>query len=209
MTCHKEAEKPVSDRDSRLQFDSKDELATWLHFHGVDITHWGRNSAKSIANLWLELQNGESILQLDRITRQPLRMVRVVEVQVRLGNRHLVEAAQLFADGRTRQRNRPPSEKMHPHETPLAAARRCILEELAVAPSAITLPYQIPVARITRFASDSYPNLTSEYTFYIVHAHVAGLSTTTFTTNNAAHIEGDPVVAHQWQWQEDSETGRQ
>ncbi len=177
---------------------SLQQLIDWLKTHGIDTNRWGQGDAKSVADLWQELQYGESTLQAD----PPLRRVQVVEVHVTNDERHLIERAQHFADGRVRSRNRPPSEKMHPAETALEAAQRCLIEELALSPTAISFPpQQIPV-RTVRDKSDSYPNLTSEYTFYTVFAQVDGLPTTSFTTPNAAHGDGDPIIAHQWEWVE-------
>lgn len=172
------------------------QLIEWLKTEGIDTTAWGQGDAKSVADLWQELQHGESTLQAD----PPLRRVQVVEVYVQEGDRLLIERAQHFADGRVRTRNRPPSEKMHPAEAPLEAAQRCLVEELMLAPSVIHFPPQPIPVRTVRDKSDSYPNLTSEYTFYTIFAHVNGLPTTSFTTPNAAHSDGDPIIAHQWEW---------
>ncbi len=184
-------------KDDPLPYPTLNQLRTWLHAHAIDTSAWGQGAAKALLDLWRELHQGESTLQAD----PPLRRVQVVEVHVTNGGRRLIERAQHFADGRVRTRNRPPSEKMHPLEEPLAAARRCLVEELAVPPAAITFPAQQITARTVRSESDSYPNLISEYTFYTVRAHVTGLPTTPFITPNAAHAAGDPVVAHQWEWE--------
>ena len=171
-------------------------LQAWLETQGVDTTHWGQADAKTIADLWSELQHGESTLYAD----PPLRRVKVVEVTVRQGTQLLIEREQHLADGRVRLRNRPPSEKMHPGEEPMDAARRCLIEELALSGTAITFPPQEITARTVRDESGSYPNLVSEYLFYSIAACVEGLPTSTFTIPNAAHADGDPVVAHLWAW---------
>jgi hypothetical protein len=41
----------------------------------------------------------------------------------------------------------------------------------------------------------------TQFTFYRVAVQVQLLPDAPFTTNNAAHHHGDPVVAHRWQWQ--------
>jgi len=174
------------------------ELQAWLQTQSIDTTNWDHADAKSVADLLTELQHGESTLHSD----PPLRRVRVVEVLIRNANKILIEQEQHFADGRVRLRNRPPSEKMHPDETPLAAAQRCLSEELALSADAITFPpQQIPVRTVCD-ESGSYPNLTSEYCFYTVVATVQGLPTDAFMTTNAAHLAGDPVVAHSWSWRD-------
>ncbi len=172
------------------------QLLEWLKTQGIDTTAWGQGDAKSVGDLWQELLHGESTLQAD----PPLRRVQVVEVYVRENDRLLIESAQHFADGRVRTRNRPPSEKMHPAEAPLEAAQRCLVEELAIDPAALSFPLQQIPMRTIRDESGSYPNLSTEYTFYTVFARVHGLPSTSFTTPNAAHSDGDPIIAHQWEW---------
>lgn len=181
-------------------FTDAGQLKSWLRAHGVDTTGWGQQAAKTVADLWQEVQQGECQLILDETTHRPLRTVQVVEVHIIWEDKLLHEQSQQFADGRIRTRNRPPSEKLHPGETPLAAARRCIQEELAVAVTAITVPLQTPAKRVVCDESGSYPSLLSEYTFYTVHARVVGLPEHDFTTPNAAHSDGDPIVAHHWSW---------
>jgi len=171
-------------------------LTTWLHTHQIDTTAWGQGAAKQVDDLWHELMAGESTLQAD----PPLRCVRVVEVLVEQAGRRLVEAAQQLADGRVRVRNRPPSEKLKPGEAPFAAAVRCLVEELTVDPATITAANTPITERTVLDESGSYPGLQTAYTFYQVHLVVAGLPLTAFTTANAAHGPGDPVVAHQWAW---------
>lgn len=183
--------------NSNSTFATTDQLTHWLHTHQIDTTSWGQGAAKQVADLWQELVDGESTLQAN----PPLRCVEVVEVLVEREGQRLVETAQHFADGRVRARNRPPSEKLKPGEAPLAAAQRCLVEELAIEESRITVARQEITERVTLDESGSYPGLTTRYTFYRVYLQVAGLPTTPFTTTNAAHGDGDPVVAHQWAWQ--------
>ncbi len=179
-------------------FENPQALASWLHAHDIGTEHWGQDGAKSVADLWQEVCHGESALY----DVAPLRRVRVVELLVLAGNRQLIEDAQTLVTGQVRRRNRPPSEKMHPTEDPLTAARRCLVEELGVAATAIFIePAQAIGERQTTTESASYPGLLTHFTFYQVTAHVHNLPTTNFTTPNAAHAHGDPVVAHQWRWQ--------
>jgi len=182
--------------DDMNPFPTPDQLNSWLHAQQIDTSRWGEGEAKSVADLWQELQHGESTLQGD----PALRRVRVAEVYVVRGDQFLIERAQHFADGRIRSRNRPPSEKMHPNETSLAAAQRCLIEELAVDPTTISIASQQIAIRTIRKQSDSYPNLLSEYTFYTVYTQVDSLPSGSFVTPNAAHSDGDPVIAHQWDW---------
>lgn len=177
-------------------FPTAADLAQWLHAQGVDTAAWGHGDAKTVADLWQEHHHGECTLAAD----PALRIVHVVEVRVEQQGLLLIETEQQFADGRVRVRRRPPSEKLRPEEAPVAAAQRCLSEELALSPAAISFPTQEIPTRTLRDDSSSYPNLPSEYTFYTVHAQVTGLPTTSFTTPNAAHAAGDPIIAHRWAW---------
>lgn len=171
-------------------------LTHWLHTRQIDTSTWGQGAAKQVADLWQELVAGESTLQAD----PPLRCVAVVEVLVEREGQCLVETAQHFVDGRVRTRNRPPSEKLKPGEAPLAAAQRCLVEELGIEERRIRVVPREITERVTLDESGSYPGLTTRYTFYRVYLQVADLPTAPFTTTNAAHGDGDPVVAHQWAW---------
>lgn len=180
-------------------FTDPQALAAWLHEQQIDTTTWGQANAKAVTDLWREVQNAESIL----CAEMPLRRVRVVELCVQAGDRRLIEAAQLFASGQVRRRHHPPSEKMLPTEDPFTAARRCLTEELNVAADAVVIfPPQAVDARIELSESTSYPGLLTQFTFYPIYVQVPHLPTAEeFTTLNAAHAHGDPVIAHQWRWQ--------
>lgn len=179
-------------------FETPQALADWLHTHQINTAYWGQGAAKSVTDLWQEIQHAESVLY----DEPPLRRVRVVELRVLDGDRQLIEMAQTLVTGQVRRRNRPPSEKMHPAEDPLTAARRCLVEELGVDPTAIAIASTQAIReRQETVESASYPGLATQFTFYQVTAHVPHLPTTDFTTHNAAHTHGDPIVSHQWHWQ--------
>lgn len=179
-------------------FEDPQALTVWLQTHQVTLERWGEGDAKSVADLWREVQNAESMLY----DEAPLRRVRVVELCVQDGERALIEAAQTLVSGQVRQRNQFPSEKMFPTEDPFAAARRCLAEEMGVtAETPVHFPPQTVAVRQVLRESASYPGLLTQFTFYRVIAHVPTLPTTDFSIPNVAHAHGDPVVAHHWRWQ--------
>ena len=179
-------------------FETPQQLALWLQQHQINLAQWGQGAAKSVVDLWREVQNAESTLYAEA----PLRRVRVVELVVQDGARQLIEAAQTLATGQVRHRNQPPSEKMLPDEEPFGTARRCLLEELGVDGAAdVSFPPQQVRERQELVESTSYPGLITQFTFYQVVAQVQHLPPTDFTTTNRAHDHGDPVVAHHWHWQ--------
>lgn len=179
-------------------FENPQLLAQWLQSQQIDLTLWGQGNAKSVEDLWREVQNAESALYAEA----PLRRVRVVELLVQDGDRQLIEDAQILVSGQVRRRNQPPSEKMLPGEDPFATARRCLLEELGIDDAAaVHIPTQQVRERQLLLESASYPGLVTQFTFYRVVAQVQQLPATDFTTTNAAHTHGDPVLAHRWRWQ--------
>ncbi len=181
-----------------LTFPTPAALAAWLHTHQIDTTSWGQGTAKTVDDLWRETQQAESALYPEA----PLRRVQVVELLVEADGRQLIEAEQLLTSGQVRRRNQPPSEKMLPGEDPMATALRCLAEELAVTDEQqIHFPPQQIRERQLLVESASYPGLVTQFTFYRVSVQVAALPDTPFTTTNAAHHHGDPVVAHHWHWQ--------
>lgn len=185
-------------------FENPQQLALWLQSHQINLDQWGQGNAKSVEDLWREVQNAESALYAEA----PLRRVRVVELLVQDGDRQLIEDAQLLVSGQVRRRNQPPSEKMLPDEDPLRAARRCLVEELGIeSATGVRFPPQQIRERQELVESASYPGLITQFTFYQVVAQVEHLPATNFTTPNAAHAYGDPVVAHHWRWQRRHEQG--
>ena len=179
-------------------FENPQQLALWLQGHQINLDHWGQQGAKSVEDLWREVQHAESLLYAEA----PLRRVRVVELVVQDGDRQLIEAAQTLVSGQVRRRNHPPSEKMLPDEEPFGTAQRCLVEELGIDDATdVRFPPQQIRERQELVDSASYPGLITQFTFYQVVVQVQHLPATDFTTTNAAHAHGDPVIAHHWHWQ--------
>ena len=90
---------------------------------------------------------------------------------------HLVEAVQVWPDGRQKKRGRLLSETLRPTEEPVEGALRGLCEELGSIATAANI--EIEEASLTtwreRVDSPSYPTLPSEYTLYQVSARVHGL----------------------------------
>lgn len=189
----------VSALAGRRQFTTADDLSAWLHEQRVDTSAWGVAGAKSVQNLWNEVWRGEAQLFAD----PPLRLVQVVRVIIRRDRRVLIEASQTFTDGRKRERNRPPSEKVMPSEEPLAAARRCLMEEMGIAPDSITVHRESYQQERLFGESQSYPGLDSCYFFHVVEATVQGLPDGPFSTQEQTPGPGEPVSRHDWEWREE------
>ncbi len=177
-------------------------LGAWLMAQGVDWTAWGTGNAKSLADLWRELEEGETVLQ----ERPLLRVVNVVQVIVRRDDWVLLEAEQEFGDGQRRHRNQPPAEKIKPGEDYMAAAARCLQEELDVAPGQIQLFPETHRLTETYTHSPSYPGLPALYNLHVVEAAVSGLPARDFWRDNRSFAAGDPVKRHKWVWRRPAPT---
>lgn len=181
---------------NQVSVTSVAELETWLTANDMDISRWGVGGAKSVKNLWDEINQGESQLQAD----PPLRVVQVVNVIIRQGGRVLVETKQEFGENQTRERSMPPAEKIKPGESPVEAAIRCLQEEMEVSPDRVKILAWSAEPEQVRLESPSYPGLISNYIRYEVEAKVTGLPRRPFSTVEAVHDDGDPVKNHQWLW---------
>lgn len=177
------------------QFANPDDLAAWLKAAGIDISNWGQGNAKSVADLWLEYASGESVFD----DAPPARVVAVAQVIIRRGDAVLLEIAQEFADGRRRERLRPPSEKLKRGEEPLAAALRCLSEELGLSARDVVIENARP-STVQTVDSPSYPGLPTRYRFTTFDAAAPGLPDEDFYRDNAA--PGDPIRRHHWGWRQ-------
>jgi len=202
-------------------FSTAEELRGMLRARGCDVDAWGAEAegraTKTVDELWEEIEMGECDLRIDRdgIRRQ----LSVVKVRVRGPSGaavELVEASQIFSDGRTRKRGLPLSEKMFPGEKPLDAAERGIVEELgsAIREKRSLWPIELVEDSVVEWAetrtSKSYPDLLSHYSLFQVDAVVHGLPSESFSTveydDRCTTTLGGPAIdcqlklAHTWDW---------
>lgn len=173
--------------------DSAGELREWLEKNGIDCAAWGTGGAKSVRQLYDEVVAGETVLEDD----PPLRRVEVVTLRVRQGGEELVEAAQLMSDGSVRRRDLAPAEKVKPGEDVVAAALRCLGEELGVGAAGVVVERVSEPREPGAQPSPSYPGLPTAYVFHEVEVRVPGLPAAGFWTRE----DGDGAVfAHLWEW---------
>ena len=182
--------------DIKSHWPDPQQLAHWLHAQGIDTAGWGQGNAKTVADLWLELVQGDCLLEMDPVRRR----VEVVRVLIWQNGRLLLEIEQQLENGRSRHRYRPPSEKLKPGETPFMAASRCLQEELALSDNQFQLDIDSHRRHETAEISPSYPNLLTSYIFHDIEASSDHLPAVPFWRDNAAHADGDPIIAHQWDW---------
>ena len=120
-----------------------EELGLWLNGCGLDTSTWGetKEKTKTVADLWAELQSGETTLVVgsDGRVQRRLRVVKVVVRPKEVPSAHLETSVQRFPDGRERVRNELLSEKVSCHRRHLAATLPRPL-------SALLAPHRAPLA---------------------------------------------------------------
>ena len=129
-----------------------EELKTWLNGCGLDTSTWGKTKekTKTVADLWAELQSGETTLLVggDGCVQRRLRVVKVVVRPKEVPSAHLETSVQRFPDGRERVRNELLSEKV-------PRLRRYPATSAALPPSQppLSLPAHIPSSLLQDHAS--------------------------------------------------------
>lgn len=167
------------------QLGSPDALASWLNDRlPSGISQWGTApGTKQVANLWIELIEGEIVLE---DAHPPKRTVHVASVKIKNeAGQMLVEAHQEMPDGSIRPRNRPLSEKMRPGEKVEAACFRGIFEELGCQLGAKNRVRVLPDSyrwKQEERESLSYPGLLTSYFIHSMDATVEDLPDTGFYT---------------------------
>ncbi len=170
------------------------ELKSWLASHKIDFSAWGSGAAKSLEDLYREVQKGDSTLQAAR------RIVNVAIVIIQSGENYLIESKQEFADNRSRKRHWPPSEKLQIGERPEEAAKRCLFEELGLRDDQIDSVIQKSEPIVEEKPSMSYPGLKTEYHLHVIEAKVSGLPQREFKTKEEPFSNDQLVKWHTWKW---------
>lgn len=157
--------------------DSVAALTHWLQERlpsgsSQQINDWGKlPGTKKVANLWLELAQGEISLE---DSKPPKRTVHVASIKIIDGSgRMLLEAYQEMADGTIRERNRPLSEKLKPGESVENGCLRGIREELGSdygSAACVQMMQHSYKREVQERESFSYPGLM---TCYVLHHMVA------------------------------------
>eukprot|EP00964_Phaeocystis_antarctica_P020715 scaffold11459_cov64-Phaeocystis_antarctica.AAC.10 len=105
----------MTDSKGKSSCATAEELEAWLNGCGLDTSTWGKTKekTKTVADLWAELQSGETTLVVggDGCVQRRLRVVKVVVRPKEVPSAHLETSVQRFSDGRERVRNELLSEK--------------------------------------------------------------------------------------------------
>lgn len=141
-------------------------LRQLLEENGIDSSLYGKGKAKTLNSLLKEINEGESKLEFNPLTR----VITVLFLSLMRNGKVLTEVDQYFhqtpeREAFSRQRMSVLAEKMLENETPDAAVKRALNEELGVdyIPSD-TIIHRTIETRI----SASYPGLPTKYITYQV-----------------------------------------
>jgi hypothetical protein len=162
----------------------------------VEVEEWGKGDAKTVSDLWNEIERGESIVHKEPFYRE----VEVVRITIRREGDGfvLVEAEQEFHDGRKRSRNVRPSEKLRIGESYIEAAKRGLVQEFGLKERQISILEETHQQMQEIKSSLSYPGVPTLFKYHIVEVKVKGLSSSAFSTEERS--EGDPIAEHHWVW---------
>lgn len=147
-------------------YNSYEKLVNVLSLYNIDTSNWSHlQGNKTVNDLFVEIKEGESILEItnDKLVR--LLKVSSVEVKFKLGNKYfqLIEDKQIFLSGIVRKRQLLTiTEKLKKNENPLQTAYRGLEEEIGLKiDSGLIFEGEIREKKL----APSYPNLLTNYTF--------------------------------------------
>ena len=168
------------------QQENKINLKNFLIKNGISensINSWGLDLArktKTLDDLYLEIQKGDSILQVNN--NKVIRLVKIVVVQIyktKSKAEVLVEDKHESSEGKIKEKNTYLSEKMMPNETVEQAARRGINEELGGIANKLGNNLLIIGENNSKTEiknSLSYPGLMAKYKYHFIEGVIPKLT---------------------------------
>ena len=153
----------------RGTFKNHKQLSDWLGQNGVDLALWGVGKAKSVADLFLQVEGKERTLEvIDGVVHTALSVMKLVIRQPGKPKSHLVSNAQKLPGKAQEKRNTLPNIKLSDGEAPRHACIRGVLEELGS-----VVPDESKIAPITSSLvtwsefniSSSFPAISSHYKY--------------------------------------------
>jgi len=143
------------------------ELKELLFQYNIDIKNWNHERGnKTIEQLLIEIQEGESELKI--VDNNLIRLLKVssIDVKIKLENRYflLIEDKQIFSNGVERKRAlNTITEKLKKNENPLQGAYRGLEEEIGLK---LEEKLTFKGEKIEEKISPNYPSLLTRYEFY-------------------------------------------
>uniref|UniRef100_A0A7S2P3M1 Protein kinase domain-containing protein n=1 Tax=Zooxanthella nutricula TaxID=1333877 RepID=A0A7S2P3M1_9DINO len=156
----------------------RDTVEQMLRDHGVDLDCFGRGVARTLGELAAEVHGGASRLMLDATEHRKLvRVVDLVLLHITVGGgadqRVLVEAGQVYADGRTRDNlRRLPGAKRAPHENARMATQRIVTSMLNMQDGDVSFDFAQTRVFEKREESASYPGVQTVYRTELVQGYL-------------------------------------
>lgn len=148
-------------------YDSYKKLLNILSIYSIDTNDWHHQQGnKTIEELFTEIKEGESTLEI--INQKLVRLLKVssIDVKFKLGNQYfqLVEDQQIFLSGVVRKRELSTiTEKLQKDELPLVGAYRGLEEEIGLKiDSGLVFEGQTTWEKF----APSYPNLLTIYQLF-------------------------------------------
>jgi len=185
-------------------FENSADLEAWMIHFGIDTSGWGQGSTKKVEDLFVEIETKETTIQmLDGKMYRCLDVIKLVMRQPGRLTRHVCCYQQKLSDGRIRERDQLPSEKMLEGEHPVDAAARAVLEEFSTYVTELSAIEILPDTLKSWYEivdSPSFPNLSTQYKLHEIEAVVCGLPSESFTS-----VEGKKE--HFWEWRGDGSEG--
>lgn len=159
---------------------SEEALKDFLQQGGADISKLGTGTAKTLAALLHELEEGESMLQVDPETGKVSRHVELIFVHLRYGSKVLVLTDQVLEDGRKRTSlQRVILAKQGPGDGGMynAAVRGmenaiCIPADQLLQSGVLQYCEDLYAFEVESFESPSYPGLLSMYKTHYVQFNI-------------------------------------
>lgn len=185
---------------------TSDELNNFLQTHRIPIEQWGMGEAKSVQDLLLEIERGETtFVEMQGELFRHVKVLNLAIIHVADDGMiyRLYEDHQKFSDGRIRTRKRmlgtAVSEKMLIHEEPEQALQRALKEELQ-----INSLYGIDTMQTVTETkeSSSYPGLKTKYDFYV---GTVTLSKGDYSPEGYSEFEESTGITTELKWKRESD----
>ena len=157
----------------KLTFWNENELKEFLDKNWIDTSKYWKWEAKTIKNLYNEVSQSEAKLYISKDTKQVIREIKVLSLNILYKDLKLNESQQVFKEdwvetSRKRERNLTASmgEKINDWEDKHLAIFRAIHEELWIILNEEQINKLSLIETNETRVSQSFPDIQTEYKFY-------------------------------------------
>jgi len=138
----------------------EESLESYLKENNVDISKFGKDGAKSLKEISSELIKGET--RLLKVDNDLLLITEVVMLILTSDKTTLVQAGQVWPDGKMSPQPRIPGAKRRPDENQFLCARRILRRQLEIDENAVIVDQKVGYIEEER-SNKSYPGLKTVY----------------------------------------------